>query len=148
MATIEETIEAALFGHARGLDLDGAPPLAWPNVPFPGEDGGGNELPKPATYIEIRHFPNSNSRLFVKGSDPHLRQGLLQLTVRTPLHAGPDPLTKLAGEVAASFPADLDLFQDGVRVRIQAAPDVGAAEKTDDGVSWAAAVTVRYEAFV
>lgn len=136
--TIEEKIEAALFTQCLALEA----PVAWPNVPFPGP---GEE--KPETYIEARIFPNDNTRLFLKGSGPHLRQGILQLTVRTPLNGGGTPVTQLAGEVAENFPADLLLEEDGITVRIQAAPDVGAADKTEDGVSWAAAVSVRYETF-
>lgn len=139
--TIEEKIERALLAHVALLDLDPDVPLALPNVPFPpqGQD-------KPPTYIEVLHFRNANRRLFLKGSAPHLRQGILQLTVITPLNRGPQDATELAGQVAEHFPADLDLFEDGVRVRIQQAPDVMAPDKTD--VSWDVPVSVRYEALV
>ncbi len=139
--TIEEKIEAALFARVIALAFDPAVPIAWPNVPFPA-DGE----PKPTTYIEVIHFRNANTRLFLKGSSPHLRQGILQLTVITPLHGGPSPATKLAGEIAAQFPADLPLFNDDVKVRIQQAPDVMTADKTE--VSWNVPVSVRYEALI
>lgn len=140
--TIEEKIEAALFGRVRTLAVTGDPPIVWPNLAFPepGEE-------KPATYVEVSHLPNRNTRLFVRGSDPHLRQGILQLTVRTPLHDGQMPPMALAGEIAAHFPADLALFEGGIKVRIQQAPDVLQPGKSDDGVSWSAIVSVRYEAF-
>lgn len=140
--TIEETIQRILFDYVKAISVTGSPPLAWPNVEFP---AAGEE--KPVTYIEVKLFPNSLTRLFVKGTDPHLRPGILQLTIRSALYVGPDPVTKLAGEVAEYFPADLMLFQDGVGVRIQQAPDVGEADKTDDEVSWRAIVSVRYEVF-
>ncbi len=142
MATIEESIEAALFGHVRDLSLDEEPQIAWPNVAFP--DG---DATKPLTYIEVKHFPNDNARLFMRGAAPHMRQGILQLIVRTPLQVGPSVATKIAGEIAEFFPADLDLFEDGARISVQSAPDVGAAEKTDDAVSWSVMVSVRYEVF-
>ena len=139
--TIEEKIEAALFTHVVSLDLDDDVPIAWPNVPFPNEG-----QPKPTTYIEVRHFRNANGRLFLKGSNAHLRQGILQLTVITPLNAGPSNVTGLAGQIAEHFPADLALFEEGVKLRIQAASDVLSPDKTD--VSWDVPVSVRYEALI
>lgn len=143
--TPEEKIEALLFVAVASLDLPGNPPYAWPNKSFPGEDDAGNPLPKPGTYIEVRHLPNTTARLFAKGTDPHLRQGILQLTAVTPLKGGATSATRLAGVIAAQFPADRLLFDGGTRVRVQATPDVRAAEKTD--VSWDAAVSIRYECF-
>ena len=135
--TIESNIEAALFAHVLALDIDGDPPLAWPNVEF---------TPPAGPYIRVDHFRNANGRLFLKGSDPHLRQGILQLTVVTPLHGGPSLATGLAGSIAEHFPADLALFEEGTKVRIQAAPDVMSFDKTD--VSYDCPVSVRYEALI
>lgn len=145
MATIEEKIQTALFTQVLALDFDNVPSIAWPNTPFPGVDGEGNELPKPDTYLEVRHHRNANSRLFVKGSNPHLRQGILQIKVVTPLNGGPGPADRLAGEIAARFPADYPLYRDGIKVRIQAAPDVGDAEP--NGVSYEALISIRYDCF-
>lgn len=142
MATVPENIETALFTHTLALSVTGDPPLAWPNIPFPDE---GDE--KPDTFIEVRHFPNTNTRLLFKGADPHMRQGILQLTIFTPLNEGYATATTLAGEIAEHFPADLNLFEDNVRVRIQQAPDVIGAEVTEDRVSWSSRVDVRYECF-
>lgn len=131
--SVETTIEAALFGRVRTLDLDGDPPVAWPNRAFT----------PPGTYIRVEHLPNRVTRLFLKGSDPHLRQGILQITVVTPLNAGPEDATALAGAVAEHFPADLALYEDGIKVRVQRAPDVMPAEKSD--TSWSARVDVYYD---
>ena len=140
--TIPEQIEAALFARVLALDVTGSPPLAWPNTTFPEE---GQE--KPATYVEVRHLPNRNSRFLLSGAAPHLRQGILQLTIYTPLTDGPAPATKLAGELAEHFPADLALFEDDIKVRIQQAPDIIPAETTADGVSWSTRVDVRYDCY-
>lgn len=142
MPTIQESIETALFSHTLALDVTGDPPLVWPNTEFP---ESGSE--KPLTYVEVAHFPNSNTRLILNGAGPHLRQGILQFMIYTPLLGGATPATKLAGEIAEHFPADLALFEDGIKVRIQRAPDVLPAAKTDDGVSWATRCDVRYEAY-
>jgi hypothetical protein len=141
MPTVPEQIETALFARALTLDITGDPPLAWPNMPFPdeGED-------KPLTFIEVRHFPNRNTRVLL-GAAPHMRQGILQFTIFTPRNDGYDLATQLAGEIAAHFPADLDMFEDDVRVRVQQAPDVIPAEVTEDQVSWSTRVDVRYDCF-
>lgn len=146
-ATVEAKIEAALFGHLTNMELDDPlPPIAWPNTDFPGEVDG-EPSPKPLTYLEVRHFRNTNTRMLVKGSAPHLRQGILQIRVVTPLNAGATPATDLAGSIAEQWPADLALFNNGVKVRIQAAPDIGTGMKTADDVSWMVPISVRYEAF-
>lgn len=131
--TVEEKIWAALVAHIDDLDLAGDPPLAWPNRK---SDPG-----KP--YIRVDHFRNRNERVHIKGSAPHLRQGILMLTVVAPLHAGTRDALALAGVIAEHFPADLELDNDGVRVRVQAAPDVGSGIKQD--ASWDVPVSIRYE---
>ncbi len=136
MATVEENIEAALFARAASLDLTVAREIAWPNLPF---------TPPAAGYLEVVHFPNRPQRLFLRGSDPHFRQGLLQLTVVGPLNEGAGPATLAAGEIAAHFPADLALYSEGVKVKVQGAPRTWPAEKTD--TSWTVRVDVPYECF-
>lgn len=140
--TIEEKIEIALFNRVAAMSITGDPPLALPNVPFPdeGED-------KPLHFVEVRHFPNRNTRLFLKGSLPHLRQGILQLTVYSPRDQGKEMATQTAGQIALHFPADLNMFEDDVKVRVQQAPDIIPAEVTEDQVSWSSRVDVRYDCF-
>lgn len=142
MATVPEQIEAALFTHVLGLSVTGDPPVAWPNIPFPDE---GDD--KPDTFVAVRHFPNNNTRLMMRGGDPHMRQGILQFTIYTPLNEGYETATTIAGEIADHFPADLNLYEDDVRVRIQQAPNIMGAEVTDDLVSWSSRVDVMYECY-
>ena len=132
--TIETAIEAALFGRVLALDLVGDPPLAWPNKSF---------KPPSGAYVRVDHLPNSNTRLFLDPGSSHLRQGILQLTVVTPLHGGPSPSTAMAGAIAEYFPADLALFKDGAKVRVQKAPELMVPEKTDS--SWVVRVDVYYD---
>lgn len=134
--TIEEKIESALFGRVRTMALAGAPPIAWPNLAFD---------PPASAYIRVSLLPNRNTRLFLKGADPHFRQGILQLVVAAPLNGGSTFATALAGAIAEHFPADLALYESNVKVVIQAAPDVGEALKED--VAWTVMVSVRYETF-
>lgn len=134
--TIEERIEATLFSYTASLVLEGTPPIAWPNVAF---------VPS-GLHLRVSLLPNRNERLFAKGSNPHLRQGILQVTVAAPLNAGPEPATALGGQIAQNFPADLDLNSYGLRVRIQAAPDLSAALAA--AAYWEAALSIRYEIFI
>ena len=133
--TIEEKIDAALGARVASLAL--SPPLAvaWPNNVF--------EAAPP--YLRVAFFRNRNQRIGIKGSSPHRRLGILQVTVVTPLNAGPGPAVSIAGRIAEHFPADLVLDHDGISVRIEAAPDV--LSDTKDEASWNVPVSIRYECF-
>lgn len=134
--TIEKTIEAALFMRTSSLPLSPALPISWPNVPF--------TVPASRKYLNVSHLPNRSRRRFLKGSNPHQRMGVLQITVVWPLATG-SAATDIAGQVAEHFPADLSLHNDGVRVRITKAPDIPPPIKSD--VSWSVPVSISYEAF-
>jgi hypothetical protein len=133
--TIEEKIEQALVARVASLVL--SPPLAvaWPN---------NVDAPSPP-YLRVDFFRNRNERIAIKGSLPHRRLGILQITVVTPLNAGPSNATAIAGRVAEHFPADLVLDYDGISVRIEAAPDVLSSEK--EVASFDTPVSVRWESF-
>ena len=137
MPTIQESIETALFTRMDILVLDPVLDVAWPNVDF--TPGAGE------TYLAIDHFPNQLTRKYLNGSDPHYRMGFIQIRVVAPLGRGPQEATRVAGEVAEHFPADLALYSGGVKVKISKSPDVSSAVKTD--VSWDTPVSVYYEAF-
>jgi hypothetical protein len=133
--TIEEKIQRALGSRVAALVL--SPPLtvAWPN----------NVLAPEPPYLRVDYFPNRNQRIVIKGSGPHRRLGILQLTVVSPLNVGPDPSLSIAGRVAEHFPADMVLHYDGVSVRIIKAPDILPASK--EAASWDVPVSVEYECF-
>jgi len=133
---VEDNIEAALFGHVAELELTPALPVAWPNTAF---------TPGAGAYLRVDHLPNATERFLLKGSDPHHRRGILQLTVVCPLNKGPAPATNLAGRVALHFPADRALYGGGTKVTITKAPSIAPALKTD--ASWDVPVSVSYECF-
>lgn len=135
--TIEERIEATLFLQAAVMASElGGLPTAWPNIAF-----------TPAgLHLRIELVPNRNERLFAKGTDPHLRQGILLIAIASPLNEGPAATTALAGDIALYFPADLSLYSYGIRVSVQAAPELSSARAAD--AYWEAFVTVRYETFI
>lgn len=134
--TREENVEAALIERAETMPFDQTK-VAYPNKSF--------TKPSPLqAYVEVTHFPNRSSRYALKGSSPENMQGFLQLLVRSPRNEGAAPATKIAGELALHFPADLSLWSEGVRVRISKKPDVMSASPTE--ASWNVPVTVYYEA--
>lgn len=133
----ELAIELALIARVQTLALTPALRIAWPNQPFTAADG--------ETYIEVAHLPNRNQRLFIGSTDPHLRQGILQLTIRGHQNQNAINLTAIASAVAAHFPADLRMTSNGVTVRVQRAPDIAPGFKDDP--HWVVPVSVSYEAF-
>lgn len=139
MPTVESSIESALLVRAAALVADEGPleglPIAWPNVAFN----------RPTTaFLRVTHVPNRSRRMFLRGSDPHQRLGLLQIDVFAPKNKGATPATEMAGLVAAHFPADLDLVSGSVKVRVIKAPDV--AQAMADDTHWQVPVMVEYEA--
>lgn len=134
--TVEVNIQRALLDRVRTLVTAPSMPVAWPNDDF---------TPTVYPYLAVQHLPNRNTRITIKGSGPHLRQGILQLTVVHELNSGPRAALALAGAVAGHFPADQVLIHDGVQVRIEAAPDVAPAIRDDK--TWRTPVSIRYQAF-
>jgi hypothetical protein len=133
--TIEERIEATLFRYAAIITTEADPTKVWPNSTY---------TPS-ALYLRIDHMPNRNERLYLKGTNPHLRQGILQITVVSPLNVGPTVATRVAGQVAENFPAELKLYDYGVLLTIQEAPSVGQAFPND--ATWVVPVSIRYYVF-
>lgn len=135
--TVDEKIEAALLARVGTLSTTPSLPVALPNAYF--------EPPPDARYLRVSHLRNRNERLFTKGASPHLRQGILQLTVVCPRNEGGSIGLGLAGAIAEHFPAGLGMQEQDARVTVQAAPDVHTGLETD--VSWDIAVSIRYQAF-
>lgn len=131
--TIEEKIEAALGARVASLPLSPALAVAWPN----------NAFNSPPPYLRVAFFRNRNQRVLISSTGPHRRLGILQISVVSPLNTGVSPATAIAGQIAAHFPADLVLDQDGLGVRIMAAPDVLSA--IVQNASYDVPVSVLYE---
>lgn len=126
--TIEGAIQEALFARLATLVLSPVHLIAYPNVNFT----------KPANnrYLEARFIPNTVTRQFIGSTDPHQRQGFLQVNVRDGKNEN-YRITEIAGLVAAHFPTDLRLHHaTGISVRISSAPQVGSmlVEDTPPGV--------------
>jgi hypothetical protein len=133
--TTDEKIWAALETRVAALVLSPPLAIAWPN----------NDFQSAPPYLRVDLFRNRNQRIAIKGSAPHRRLGILQITVVAPLNAGPVPATSIAGQIAEHFPADLVLDNDGLSVRITSAPDVLSGSKAD--ASYDIPVSIEFEAF-
>ena len=136
MASIEESIEAAVFTRAAGLLTLAALPVSWPNVAF--------SPPSNGRYLRVSLLPNVTQRLFIN-SATHRRPGILQISVVVPLNVGASAATRIAGQVAEHFPMDLRVTSGGVSVRVTKAPDIAPAIKED--AAWIVPVSVSFQAF-
>lgn len=132
--SVQADIENALLTRASGLSALGVP-IAMPNNDFTPPESG--------SYIRVQHLPNANIRQFLDGTEPHWRQGILQITAISPLGQGPAIATALAAAIAAYFPADLALYEGAVKVTISRSPDIAPAINGD--ISWDVPVSIRYE---
>lgn len=146
-ATTETKIWQAL--KARVQTLSSGLTINWPMEPFTPPVSGG----KPVPYVECRHLPNANVRRFIGSNDPMERMGILQLTLCWPASeigtasgkTHPDVLVQHAGEIAAHFPTDLAMDFQGIRVRVERAPDV--TQPYRDDAYWRCPVSVRWRCY-
>jgi hypothetical protein len=138
MPTIEASTWLALRTRIEALVTTPALPVLWP--------GESTELPA-APCIEVTFLPNTVNRLFLKGSSPHQRPGILQISLLTipgaPQHEA--QAQQLAGTIAVWFPADLILFYGGIKVRITAGPTVSGGYRDDSRSRWVTPVTIKFE---
>lgn len=123
MATIEASIQTALFTRAASLVLSPVHPVAWPNVAF--------TPPNPKKYLRVTQMPNVTDRLVIGSDGPHQHQGILQVMVCAPLNSGEATAREVAGLVANHFPADLRLTSGGLTVRITKRANIASALVTD-----------------
>lgn len=118
---VDEAIRDALFAQigvlSEGLELRAFEFKEYGNAPV---DGEGNPLP----HIVVHLMRNRNQRIFLSGSDPHFRQGFLQVDLYTPIRMDSRSVDALAGQIKSYFTADLALYSNGVKVRIQKDPDI------------------------
>lgn len=137
MATIEASIQAALFARAASLVLVPAMPVSWPNLSF--------TPPASKKYLRVSHLPNTTDRLFVGDTDPHQHQGILQIMVCWPLNAGETAPREIAGLIANHFPAGLLLHSGGVKVKITKRANIASALITTTELQ--IPISVSYQAF-
>ena len=113
MATTEEAIKRALLERVETLAL--GIDTVWPNKSY---------APAAQKYLRVQFVPNITERPFMGSADSHQFMGILLLSVFWPLNAGTNDLDALVGKVVEHFPADLNLYSDGVRVMVTKRPTV------------------------
>lgn len=140
--SIETAIWLALKGRVGTLVLSPVLQIAWPKEPFNPPQAAG----KPAPYLEVRHLPNANQRLFIGHDAPHMRRGILQVTLKYPtaLNHAEAVQTQIAGEIAAHFPAGLAMTFGGITAHVERAPDVAQAFRDGSDPYWQTPVSIRY----
>jgi len=114
--SVEAAIMEALFKRVLSLAPYADPKrIAWPNEDF--------TPPSDHNFLRVVFVPNATERVLIDSDGPHRRYGLLQLSVQWAKNAGETKPRDIAGQVAAHFPADLQLGT-APQVRITAAPNV------------------------
>ncbi|HEU5019685.1 MAG TPA: phage tail terminator-like protein [Pseudolabrys sp.] len=134
----ETKIAICLGARLRDLVLSPVPQIAWPNVKF---------TPPATTYLRVDNLRNATDRLFIGNDDPHLHQGIYQVTVIAPLLIGEDAVIDTAGLIANHFWAMPRLPFAGGEVRIQKRPDV-ISLKDDANARWTAPVSIYWNCFI
>jgi len=137
MATIEASIQSALFSRVASLVLSPVHPVSWPNMSF--------VAPATKRYLRVSHLPNVTDRLYIGSDDPHQHQGILQIMVCAPLNSGEAGARETAGLVANHFGVDLRLNSGSLSVRITKRPNIASALITDTEIQ--IPVSISYECF-
>ena len=137
MATVETSIQTALFARTASLVLSPVHPVAWPNITF--------APPPDKRYLRVTQMPNTTDRLFISDTAPHRHQGILQIMVCGPLSSGESAVRELAGIVANHFPPSLRLTSGGCSVRITKRASIASALVTETEIQ--IPVSIAYECF-
>ena len=137
MATVESSIQTALFAKVATLVLSPVHPVYWPNIDF--------TPPANKKYLRVTHFPNTTDRLFLGDTDPQRHQGILQVTVCAPLNSGESAAREIAGLVASHFSTGMRLISGAVTVKITKRANIASALITDTEMQ--IPVSISYECF-
>lgn len=118
----------------RLLTLDTGLPVTWENEDFtPPADG----------YLDVQLFRSATDRQYVEhGGGTHVTLGFLQVAVMAPKDRGAVAADRIADQIAAHFPCDLQLGP----VRITQTPHVAGG--FPDAAFWRCPVTIYFQATV
>jgi hypothetical protein len=135
-ASTETSIWLALRARVESLVLSPVLQISWPDEAFQPVVG--------TSYLEVTHLPNTVQRRFLKGSDPHYFQGILQIILHAPLNS-PQAYTQaveVAGQIAAHFPADQKMPYGDILVRVSKRPNIAKGDPGD--TFWGIPITIQY----
>lgn len=112
---------------------------AWPAEPF--------EVNAAQAYLRIGDVSATPANLFVATNKPHLRTGILVITLVHPLTAKAGEVYKeLAGQIAEHFPDGLSMRYLNACVSVDGAPHVQDGY-LDDGY-WTVPVSIPWRCFL
>lgn len=143
--TVETAIWQALNARVQSMSLTPSVPVVFPKQDAPD-----------SRHIIVSWMPNRNQRRAVGSNSAHIRPGILQLSLMSPIPGqAVEVETEIAGQIAAHFPADLRMSFGGVTVRVTQAPDVATAFRASDvggsnrdGKFWHTPVSVSVQALI
>lgn len=120
-------VRLALTG--RLLTLDAGLPVNWENEDFTPPAGG---------YLDVQLFRSGTDRQYVQSAGTHVMLGFLQIAVMAPKNRGAVAADRIADQIAAHFPCDLQLGP----VRITQTPHVAGG--FPDGAWWRVPVSIYW----
>mgnify|MGYP000125400208 CR=1 FL=1 len=136
MATaVEAKIDDALLARLAALTFSPAIPVAYPNVAF---------TPPAGRHFRAFIFRNPTDRTAFR---TRVLNGIMQVSVYSPLNEGPKPADELAGAIVAHFDPSLPwLTSEGVTVRMDPGkpPYAGSAMRDPDAAYWMVPVTINW----
>jgi|GEM_PF-722667 len=149
MPSIETSIWLALKARVSTLVLSPALQVAYPKEAFTPPQSGNPVKLQP--YLEIRHLPNANQRAFIGHDEPHIWRGILQVTLKYPVATASTQIgiaeatqQEIAGQIAAHFPAGLQMPHSILTAHVEKAPDVAQSFRDGADPYWQTPVSIRY----
>lgn len=110
-------------------------PVVWENVPF--------TQPSAGAYLRAYLLPANTTGVDVAGAGRTYR-GVYQISVVSPINAGPGAAEAIADELAALFPLNLRVAVTGLT--LQVITPVTAAQGAQDATSFTVPVSFQYRA--
>jgi hypothetical protein len=132
--SVENDIQNALFARVASMVLTPAVRVVWPNM----SEGSRS------TYLRVWPLPNRPDRILIGSDGPHRRQGILQLSLFTPLNQG-DVAKPIADQIAGHFAPDTQMASNGVTVRVTSAPFIRNGRP--ETAHWHTPIEIPYESF-
>lgn len=137
MATVETSIQTALFTRMAQLVLSPVHAISWPNVNF--------VPPANKRYLRVSHLPNTTDRLYQGKNGSHRHQGILQVLVCGALNSGEAAARETAGIIANHFPPGLALHIGHAKVKVTKRANIASALITDTEIQ--IPVSISYRSF-
>lgn len=137
--TVETKIWLALRARVETISLGMPYTVVWP--------GRNTDVPQ-GIGLEVTHLVNRPLRRALKGTNPHVREGILQIGVLVATgETNPSYPQEIAGDVADHFPVDVPLRYDDIAVQVYEAPEVGGGFFDEQRQRFVTPVSIRWRTF-